>query len=95
MESKPILSNQAAFVKSNTDNASITTDELNKKLNIFYKIDWLFQLIQKRYVLSFYAFFGFFVAFMMRANLSVAIVDMGKIILMKQDLENASNITVS
>lgn len=32
--------------------------------------------IKKRHVLAFYAFFGFFIAYTLRANLSVAIVDM-------------------
>ena len=93
MESRPILSSKAAT--SPTDNASISTDELNTKLNIFHKIDSLLQLIKKRYVLSFYAFFGFFVAFLMRANLSVAIVDMSKVVSLKYDSTNMSQITVS
>lgn len=98
MESKPILSsnNQTGFTSSTTpDNTSISTDELNKKLNIFYKCNTLLQLIKKRYVLSFYMFFGFFVAFLARANLSVAIVDMSKIVSMTYDSNNATNVKVS
>ena len=34
--------------------------------------------IKKRHVLAIYAFFGYFVAYALRANLSVAIVDMSK-----------------
>ncbi len=97
MESKPILStnNQSGFASLPTpDNASIATEELNKKLNIFYKLNSLLQLIKKRYVLSFYMFFGFFVAFLMRANLSVAIVDMSKVVSITYDSTNSSNIKV-
>lgn len=40
--------------------------------------------IKKRYVLAIYAFFGFFIAFSLRANLSVAIVDMSNVDLIEQ-----------
>lgn len=36
------------------------------------------QSISKRHVLAFYAFLGFFIAYTLRANLSVAIVEMSQ-----------------
>ena len=98
MESKPILSpnNQTGLSSlQSPDNTSIATEELNKKLNIFYKLNSLLQLIKKRYVLSFYMFFGFFVAFLTRANLSVAIVDMSKIVSLTYDSDNKTSVKVS
>ena len=53
---------------------ALETDMKKNSINSLFK----FSIIKKRHVLAIYAFFGFFVAYIMRANLSVAIVEMSK-----------------
>ena len=57
---------------------------LDKDLNINKSC---FNSIPKRYVLAIFAFFGFFFAYMLRANLSVAIVQMSRI----KEISNKNN----
>ena len=94
MESRPILSSQTTF--TSRDTSPILSDDTSscKKVCFFAQIEDLLQLVKKRYVLSFYAFFGFFVAYSLRANLSVAIVDMSQIVSIKYDLVNITNTKV-
>ena len=63
MENKPILSHSFASVDK------LDSSSISKKKGFLDRI-------KKRHVLAFYAFFGFFIAYTLRANLSVAIVDM-------------------
>lgn len=86
MESRPIL-NQASFTSS--DNLNNSTSQIQTDSGLFSKLSDLLQSIKKRYVLSLYAFFGFFIAYSLRANLSVAIVDMSKV----NSLASSSNTT--
>lgn len=62
MENKPILGQ-----------SFISIDKIIKPSN-----GGPFGWIKKRHMLAIYAFFGFFFAYSLRANLSVAIVDMSK-----------------
>lgn len=65
MENKPILSQSLASV-----------DNLDSSIRA---ASGYLQSIKKRHVLAVYAFFGFFIAYTLRANLSVAIVDMAHV----------------
>ena len=72
MENKPIFSLNAKM----TSNQQLPLANTNK--SFLKPNDGIISMIKKRHVLTFYAFFGFFFAYAMRANLSVAIVDMTK-----------------
>ena len=71
MEFKSILekaSITSTFHKTSESASVISDNTLRREMNS----------IKKRYVLAIYAFLGFFIAYALRANLSVAIVDMAK-----------------
>ncbi|CAF0792094.1 unnamed protein product [Brachionus calyciflorus] len=72
MEDKPILT-QASYVS--TDSLSQRPGSPNIPI---YEPCSFFSKIKKRHILTLYSFFGFFFAYIFRANLSVAIVEMSK-----------------
>lgn len=60
------------------ENKPILTS-ISSDSNFSSVISW-FNAIKKRYILTLYSFFGFFFAYIFRANLSVAILEMSKAI---------------
>jgi hypothetical protein len=68
MEHKSILRSQSNLSTVDNDLSPISKFMKNKKL--------FWTTLPKRYILAVYAFFGFFFAYSLRANLSVAIVQM-------------------
>ncbi len=72
MERKPILNNSLNSLN----------DTKNEKKTECAQVAWktfgFLNKIKKRHVLTLYSFFGFFFAYCIRADLSVAIVDMSK-----------------
>ena len=68
MEDKPILSQSFTSIDKLTGNDGGRNSDRKGCL----------QSISKRHVLAFYAFLGFFIAYTLRANLSVAIVEMSQ-----------------
>jgi hypothetical protein len=89
MENKPILSHQAADSSSTPlardDNKSGTSGTRSSQ------IVELSKACKKRHILAFYSFAGFFLAYSMRANLSVAIVEMSKINMVKYEVNVTGN----
>lgn len=78
MEKKPILDQQGQQQHQQPDVTSSSKTEENGGGKS--KIDNLIaKTLQKRYILAFYSFSGFLLAYSLRANLSVAIVDMSKV----------------
>jgi len=72
MERKPILNNSVNSLNNSTkENKSECAQMASSTFGFLNKI-------KKRHVLTLYAFFGFFFAYCIRADLSVAIVDMSK-----------------
>ena len=76
MESRPIFSHSMSSLSSSVQDEF--SDKSTKKLSSSVGSAGILACIKKRHVLTIYAFFGFFFAYAMRANLSVAIVDMSK-----------------
>lgn len=72
MENKPILSQSFTSI----DKLTVATNDDGGGGGRRHKS--CLQSIRKRHVLAFYAFSGFFIAYTLRANLSVAIVDMSQ-----------------
>jgi hypothetical protein len=83
MENKPILSHQ----NQDSSNAAASADGRagtsgssgGNNSAVTQKLTELSKACKKRHILAFYSFAGFFLAYSLRANLSVAIVDMSKI----------------
>lgn len=71
------------------DNQSINAsigDNQNLHLLSDNKKQSCFKTIPKRYILALFAFFGYFFAYILRANLSVAIVQMSQKTIEEQSL---------
>ena len=88
MESKPIL-NSAGGVDTSSQQQNAIRASGEKKASPSSSRECL----KKRHVLALYSFFGFFLAYSFRANLSVAIVDMSKINAEPESPLNSSNQT--
>lgn len=76
MENKPILSQ--SFTSMDYLNQEDNQNRPSRSIIDNPSSLGIFRSVKKRHVLAIYAFFGFFFAYSIRANLSVAIVDMAK-----------------
>ena len=99
METDPIRgsissNNTASLLQNNSKSSSRFSTYITKSKD---QLDQINSCIKKRHVLAIYSFFGFFFAYSLRANFSVAIVDMSKAKINHRiiDLSGSSNETTA